>query len=998
MAEDVAKARVLLDGQQAQNELEDLEKKAKAVNAELKRMRVENDPNLKAKQKEYAQLSKEIDKARKETFDYNAVLKNLSGATLKDLQRAEKSLNVQLRTQRRDTQESRMEFSKKAQDLKRVRGEIANVRGEMSSLKKVQSQQGFFGPIRAGWLAISAGIFTVWRGIQSVIEARDEELRRTAELKGALQGNEEITQRLIRYASQLQRNTGVADESIKGWMTFLALQGRSEEQIKNTVLAAMELSKVTGQGMNEVLKQLDRTFEGTLGELGNFDSGLKDLTKTQLANGAAIDLLLEKYGGASERAFKAGMSGLRSFQLAIGDFQKTLGMGLVNGLSPFFQGVADIINKLDSSLRLASQSSKQLFDDQLDSVVNLNTGIVPLLDRYDQLKTKTNLSTAEQQELRDIIQNVSDTIPSAISGFDEYGQAISISTDRAKQFVNTEVSRLQVMNAKAIEETQKAIRTRERLISNSLHNIKEIEEKGFFEIIENVYSPGLQTTIQQTRRATQEEISETINKHQTLLNEVQGYKAELQRLNGDYLMEAQKEREKQLNAEREAEEQRVEYMRKSLAELRQLSSEGDEMAKKVLESKNDEAKAVETVSNAYDQLIKKHADLQKELRHMVATGDLALAHETKIIIDQLEKEITRLNTIIKTLDKPAPEETTPASMDPMGTNTDFLESNHERALEREREILAEKMQTHNKDQEATRRIQAIKKEVHQQAMQMLSETAVETIGSAIHMVTLFQNVDYDKKLKDLDKWRSNELKNKDLSEAAKAKIEEEYQKKTAALKKDSWKKQRNADLLSSVISGALAVTRALAAFPGWPLNAPFVVAAGVQAGLQSSMIATQPIPQFYTGRYPVKGATDGRLYHPELLGEAKTGLYKKPALIAERGTELIIDAPTTRNLQINHPEIIAGIMRNRVPQYFDGRYPDSVSTATSVSANNDQIEKTLNRLADTIQGMGEINNYLLKTTQKLDAQLNQGIQANVSLFQLEKLQNKRDSAESETSY
>jgi hypothetical protein len=547
-----ARTTVELDGQQAENQLNELKKRATDLRKELNELKLTKDPGYAAKKREFDKLAQDIDKAQKATWDLNAVLKNISGSSLKDLSRAQSVLNASLRNNKRDTEASRNEFKKKAEQLKIVKAEIAKVNGEMGGFKKANSPD-MFNRVRLGWVALVGGIAMVWRGISRVIAARDEELQKTAELRAALKGNEDATKRLTRVAGELQRTTGISDETIKGHMAFLGLQGRNETQIKNTMKAAIDLSKVMGTGLPEALKMLDATFEGNIGRLSRLDAAFGDLTREQLQNGDAIDMVLEKYGGQAQKSFQAGLSGLRSFQLAIGDFQKTLGMAFVNGLNPFFQGISDLINKMDASLRTATKSSKELFDDQLESVVNLNTGILPLLNRYDELKTKTRLSTSEQEELRDIIQNVADTIPSAISGFDQYGNALSISTDRARAFINTEVSRLQVVNQKAITETERAIKTRERLIANSQGRIKEIEEKGFFEITEKVYSVGLQRLIDQVRRSSQEEISETISKNQTLINEVAGYRAELARLNGDFLLEAQKQREKDLEEQKAAE-------------------------------------------------------------------------------------------------------------------------------------------------------------------------------------------------------------------------------------------------------------------------------------------------------------------------------------------------------------------------------------------------------------------------------------------------------------
>lgn len=72
---------------------------------------------------------------------------------------------------------------------------------------------------------------------------------------------------------------------------------------------------------------------------------------------------------------------------------------------------------------------------------------------------------------------------------------------------------------------------------------------------------------------------------------------------------------------------------------------------------------------------------------------------------------------------------------------------------------------------------------------------------------------------------------------------EEAQKKAA-------KREKTAALLQAVIQGALAVTRALAAPPGFPFNLPSVIAAGAFAAAQVATIAAQPLARggIITGR------------------------------------------------------------------------------------------------------------------------------------------------------
>ena len=76
-------------------------------------------------------------------------------------------------------------------------------------------------------------------------------------------------------------------------------------------------------------------------------------------------------------------------------------------------------------------------------------------------------------------------------------------------------------------------------------------------------------------------------------------------------------------------------------------------------------------------------------------------------------------------------------------------------------------------------------------------------------------------------------------------------------------------------------------------------------------------------------------------GAATTGLYSTPTLISEAGPEYVIDAKTTRNLQLNYPGVIDAINFARVPQFAAGNYPKTAQDGTSAQASQSVFENGL---------------------------------------------------------
>ena len=106
--------------------------------------------------------------------------------------------------------------------------------------------------------------------------------------------------------------------------------------------------------------------------------------------------------------------------------------------------------------------------------------------------------------------------------------------------------------------------------------------------------------------------------------------------------------------------------------------------------------------------------------------------------------------------------------------------------------------------------------------------------------------------------------------------------------------------------------------------APAIAANNTSAAFNTGLIAAQTVgtivQQWAEGKYPVIGNDDGKKYWADWTGDAKTGIYTKPSLIAEKGPELVVDYPTLRNIKMNAPGLIETIYSMRVPQYAKGAW------------------------------------------------------------------------------
>ena len=183
-----------------------------------------------------------------------------------------------------------------------------------------------------------------------------------------------------------------------------------------------------------------------------------------------------------------------------------------------------------------------------------------------------------------------------------------------------------------------------------------------------------------------------------------------------------------------------------------------------------------------------------------------------------------------------------------------------------------------------------------------------------------------------------------------------------------------AAVMSALIMGALAAAKAT-----------LKGLIGGRGGSSSSAGETQSSPKVYqrvaqhaSGRYPVVGSQDGRLYDAPFIGAAPTGIVRSPALIAENGAELIVNAEDLARLQkhMNWPLVLQAIADSRRPQpvvqHASGSYPQDTVPLVPSAAGADPV---MRRLAEVLEVM-----------------VRDGVKAPVVLSELERKQQLRDAA------
>ena len=169
--------------------------------------------------------------------------------------------------------------------------------------------------------------------------------------------NDESVYNLRNFASELQSMTNIGDEQSLQVMAQLAAMGRTEEQIQAIMKAAADMSAVTGNSIQNIAVQLNKTYSGLAGELGEANSAIRALTKEELEAGKAIDIIAQQYNG------QAAAMADNTVQLANawGDFKENIGRGWSKVTQPvkkFFLDVLSSINEVTAKTNDLSDAAK----------------------------------------------------------------------------------------------------------------------------------------------------------------------------------------------------------------------------------------------------------------------------------------------------------------------------------------------------------------------------------------------------------------------------------------------------------------------------------------------------------------------------------------------------------------------------------------------------------------------------------------------------------------
>lgn len=635
---------LVVNGDPARLELIKLNKEAAELRKEM--IGIKDQELLGKKQQELDKLNSQMEDIRHTI--------GITGMTMKELGERSKSLNTILRNMDPNTEE----FKAYKAELDQVNARHAELRkgavAVNNDIKKSMSGFSLAGIVAGGMAAynVAASVFTgIKDGIVSSIEAYRQQEIAIQKVEQAIKqtgGSSGLSlKQLTDEATRLQNTTLFGDEEILNsasaqLLTFTNIAG---ENFLKAQVAAMDLSTVLDGDLKAASIQLGKALSDPVNGLTALrKSGvtfsedqrklIKELTETnrlEEAQALILKSINEQYGGQAEAVAK-GTGALKAAGIQIGEIAETFGGFIGKLISPVASLIGEYAKKLNE-LITPSKTALETFEEHGRSVAVLVKDIDPLLDRYDQLKSKTALNASEQNELWKIIGQVAAVMPGAATAFDQYGNAIEISTQRVRDYIKGQVLLLRYENRKAIEETIADLADVNVAIDQAKPTMNTIAKTGTFPVFEPQSNMGAKTggTGADVRSANNTEIADAIRRNQELINTQVALNTKLSQLRGDALQQALTAYAAEKDAAKAAASETVSYKTMSAEELKALGEDGNDTQKKMAK---EEIKSREALKKNAEEYAKYLTKIANDLENATAQS-IADSHDRELKIEEL---------------------------------------------------------------------------------------------------------------------------------------------------------------------------------------------------------------------------------------------------------------------------------------------------------------------------------------------------------------------------
>lgn len=278
-------------------------------------------------------------------------------------------------------------------------------------LKKANSQVSAFqksvqriGGMIAGAFAVSR----IFRFAGSVGKAYDVQAKSERELLVALKGREDVQQRLIRQAKELQKTTLFGDEETIQAQALIAAFTKEEISIKRIIPLVQDLAIAKKMQLNVAADLVSKTLGSTTNALSRYGISVEGAVGSTERLESLVKGLTNAFEGQAKAAAETGLGPLTQLKNIFGDLKESIGEAIIE-TDAFKDSIEDLKNKVYNSNRILDSDLK-LWEKLLLTWAEFNN--IPLdlspLDEVDKSTKKitediTTLGTSTAKTTKEIV-------------------------------------------------------------------------------------------------------------------------------------------------------------------------------------------------------------------------------------------------------------------------------------------------------------------------------------------------------------------------------------------------------------------------------------------------------------------------------------------------------------------------------------------------------------------------------------------------------------------
>lgn len=242
--------------------------------------------------------------------------------------------------------------------------------------------------------------------------------------------SEEASQQFQDFARNIQRTTTISRQSALQFTALARNFTDTNEQARELVTAAFDLSKATGLPLEGSIKQLGKTLSGLTGELGESVGAVRGLTAAELKAFKGIQIVGARFINAARDEVRTFSGSIKQLNNEFNDFQGAVGETVTNNKA--FVNVIREVSKIISELTDAFKKNTELQDDITKAFIGISDAVIFLSLGFSLLERKiTRTFTLLSGSIKLAVANI-EALALAQKG--EFSKAFDIIKNEAKDF------------------------------------------------------------------------------------------------------------------------------------------------------------------------------------------------------------------------------------------------------------------------------------------------------------------------------------------------------------------------------------------------------------------------------------------------------------------------------------------------------------------------------------------------------------------------------------